>query len=265
MRICRFSTQTTSAPQLGIIDGDQVVPLADGETFASFPSPRTEKPVPLSEVTLVAPVAPSKIVCVGRNYKDHAAELGNPMPEEPLLFLKAPSSIISDGDAIVLPPESADVQHEGELGVVIGRRARSLRDDEDPLSYILGYTCTNDVTARDLQKKDIQFTRAKSFDTFCPVGPYIVTGITPGDLEVITRVNGQVRQKGRTSAMAFSVPFLVRYISRIMTLMPGDLISTGTPSGVSKLLSDDEVEVEVSEIGLLRNQVRAAVMPAAAS
>jgi len=255
MRICRFTTPQASTPRFGIIEGDSILPLAEGETIESFPSLRTDKPISISNVKLVAPAAPSKIICVGRNYKDHAAELGNPMPPEPLLFLKAPSAIIGDGETIILPGESSDVQHEGELGVVVGRRARNLRDDEDELSYVLGYTCVNDVTARDLQKKDIQFTRAKSFDTFCPVGPTIVTDIDPDDLQVTTRVNGEVRQHGRTSAMAFSVPFLVRYISRIMTLLPGDLISTGTPAGVSALKSGDLVEVEVSRIGRLSNPV----------
>jgi 2-keto-4-pentenoate hydratase/2-oxohepta-3-ene-1,7-dioic acid hydratase in catechol pathway len=255
MLICRFVTSESSAPRDGIVKDGDVLPIAEGESIEGFPSTRTDKPIPISDVKLVAPVSPSKIVCVGRNYKDHAAELGNPMPAEPLLFLKAPSAIIGDGEEIVLPAESANVQHEGELGVVIGRTARRVRDDEDALRYVLGYTCANDVTARDLQKKDVQFTRAKSFDTFCPVGPVIVTDIDPSDLEVATRVNGEVRQLGRTSAMAFSVPFLIRYISRIMTLLPGDLISTGTPSGVSRLQAGDQVEVEVSGIGVLRNKV----------
>jgi 2-keto-4-pentenoate hydratase/2-oxohepta-3-ene-1,7-dioic acid hydratase in catechol pathway len=255
MRICRFTTEQSLSPRFGIVEAGSVLPLAEGETLESFPSPRLGASIPLSQAKLLAPVAPSKIVCVGRNYKEHAAEMGNPLPPEPLLFLKAPSSIIGGGEAIVLPPESSDVQHEGELGVVIGRAARHIRDDEDALSYVRGYTCVNDVTARDLQKKDVQFTRAKSFDTFCPVGPLIVTDIDLSDLEVITRVNGEVRQRGRTSDMAFSVAYLLRYISRIMTLLPGDLISTGTPSGVSRLQAGDAVEVEVSSVGKLRNGV----------
>jgi 2-keto-4-pentenoate hydratase/2-oxohepta-3-ene-1,7-dioic acid hydratase in catechol pathway len=210
----------------------------------------------LEDARLFAPVEPSKVVCVGRNYKEHAAELGNAMPEEPLLFLKAPSAIVGHGDAIELPPQSERVEHEGELAVVIGRKCRSLAEDEDPLSYVLGYTCVNDVTARDLQRKDVQFTRAKSFDTFCPVGPYFVTGLDPADLRVETRVNGEVRQSGRTSAMAFPVHFLIRYISNVMTLNPGDLIATGTPAGVGPLLDGDTVEVEVEGVGTLRNQVK---------
>jgi 2-keto-4-pentenoate hydratase/2-oxohepta-3-ene-1,7-dioic acid hydratase in catechol pathway len=201
------------------------------------------------------PIRPSKIVCVGRNYREHAAELGNKMPDEPLLFLKAPSAIISSGEDIVLPNASQQVEHEGELGVVIGRVARNIAGDEDPLSYVLGYTCVNDVTARDLQRKDVQFTRGKSFDTFCPVGPWIETDIDPGNVVVQTRLNGEVKQKGNTADMAFSVPFLIRYISEIMTLYPGDLIATGTPAGVSRMKPGDIVEVEVSGIGTLVNRV----------
>jgi len=201
------------------------------------------------------PFVPSKIVCVGRNYREHAAELGNKMPDEPLLFLKAPSAIIASGADIVLPGASQQVEHEGELGVVIGRIARNIPSGEDPLSYVLGYTCVNDVTARDLQRKDVQFTRGKSFDTFCPVGPWIETDIDPGNVVVETRLNGEVKQKGNTADMAFPVPFLIRYISEIMTLYPGDLIATGTPAGVSRMSPGDVVEVEVAGIGVLRNQV----------
>ena len=204
---------------------------------------------------IVEPIRPSKIVCVGRNYREHAAELGNKMPDEPLLFLKAPSAVISSGDDIVLPGASQQVEHEGELGVVIGRVARNIPSGEDPLSYVLGYTCVNDVTARDLQRKDVQFTRGKSFDTFCPVGPWIETDIDPGNVEVQTRLNGEVKQKGNTADMAFPVAFLIRYISEIMTLYPGDLIATGTPAGVSRMQPGDIVEVEVAGIGILRNQV----------
>ena len=204
---------------------------------------------------LFDPFIPSKIVCVGRNYREHAAELGNKMPDEPLLFLKAPSAVIASGDEIVLPSASQQVEHEGELGVVIGRVARNIGSDEDPLSYVLGYTCVNDVTARDLQRKDVQFTRSKSFDTFCPVGPWIETDIDPGNVTVETRLNGEIKQKGNTADMAFPVTFLIRYISEIMTLYPGDLIATGTPAGVSRMKHGDTVEVEVSGIGVLRNRV----------
>jgi 2-keto-4-pentenoate hydratase/2-oxohepta-3-ene-1,7-dioic acid hydratase in catechol pathway len=256
MRICRFITSKTGIPRFGLVKGDVILPLADGETIESFPNLRTDSPIPVSDVDLLAPVTPSKVVCVGRNYKEHAAELGNKMPDEPLLFLKAPSAIIRNGDAIERPPQSQQVEHEGELGVVIGKRARNLGDDDDPLSYVLGYTCVNDVTARDLQRKDVQFTRAKSFDTFCPVGPFIVDGLDPLNLIVTTRVNSVVKQNGCTADMAFSVPFLIKYIANIMTLNPGDLIATGTPAGVSPMKDGDVCEVEIEGIGVLRNSVR---------
>jgi 2-keto-4-pentenoate hydratase/2-oxohepta-3-ene-1,7-dioic acid hydratase in catechol pathway len=255
MRICRFTTLGSATPRFGIVENGLVLPLAEGETVESFPSPRTAQAIAISEIKFVTPVAPSKIVCVGRNYREHAAELGNKMPDEPLLFLKAPSALIANGDCIELPPQSRQVEHEGELGVVIGRRARKLSDSEDPLDYVLGYTCVNDVTARDLQRKDVLFTRAKSFDTFCPVGPFVVDGLDPLDLGVVTRVNGTVKQNGRTADMAFSVPFLIRYIANSMTLLPGDLIATGTPAGVSPLKDGDVVAVEIEGIGVLRNTV----------
>ena len=256
MRICRFTTSKTTKPRFGFVEGDRVLPLAEGQSTDSFPNPRTDGPISISEVEFLAPVSPSKVVCVGRNYKEHAAELGNKMPDEPLLFLKAPSAIVASGACIVRPPQSEQVEHEGELGVVIARQARKLSAHEDALSYVLGYSCVNDVTARDLQRKDIQFTRAKSFDTFCPVGPFIVDGLDPLNLVVTTRVNGTVKQNGRTADMAFSVPFLIRYISNIMTLYPGDLIATGTPAGVSPMKDGDVVEVEIAGIGVLRNPVR---------
>jgi 2-keto-4-pentenoate hydratase/2-oxohepta-3-ene-1,7-dioic acid hydratase in catechol pathway len=255
MHICRFTTAATSTPQFGIVDSESVRPLAEGQTLASFPSPRTAEPIALADVKLLAPVAPSKIVCVGRNYREHAAELGNKMPDEPLLFLKPSSALIPSGAPIELPPQSQQVEHEGELGVVIGRAARKLTEQDDPLGYVLGYTCVNDVTARDLQRRDVQFTRAKSFDTFCPVGPFTVSGLDPFNLAVTTRVNGVVKQHGRTSDMAFSVPFLIRYISNVMTLNPGDLIATGTPAGVSPMKEGDVCEVEIAEIGILRNTI----------
>jgi len=198
---------------------------------------------------------PSKIVCVGRNYADHAAELGNDVPKEPLLFLKAPSSLIHNGDEIVIPTYSGRVEHEGELAVIIGDVCRDLPDDADVSEYVRGYTCLNDVTARDLQKSDVQFTRAKSFDTFCPMGPHIETDLDVTDLRVTTRVNGEVRQDGRTSQMVFPVEFLIRYISRMMTLMPGDVIATGTPAGVSRMAPEDICEIEIEGIGILKNPV----------
>jgi 2-keto-4-pentenoate hydratase/2-oxohepta-3-ene-1,7-dioic acid hydratase in catechol pathway len=198
---------------------------------------------------------PSKIVCVGRNYADHAAELGNDVPVEPMLFLKAPSAIVYDGDEIVLPKQSAQVEHEGELGIVISTICKDLDDDINVIDYIQGFTCLNDVTARDLQRKDGQFARAKSFDTFCPIGPQIETELDWTDIRVICRVNGEIRQDGRTSQMVFPVDFLVRYISNMMTLNPGDVIATGTPSGVSRMDPGDVCEVEIEGIGILRNTV----------
>lgn len=200
--------------------------------------------------------SPSKIVCVGRNYADHAAELGNEVPKEPLLFLKAPSALIRNGENIVIPPQSQQVEHEGELAVIIGKMCKSLDDGDEVSAYVRGYTCVNDVTARDLQKKDGQFARAKSFDTFCPIGPHIETELDVTDIRVVTRVNGEIRQDGRTSQMVFGVEFLIRYISNMMTLLPGDVIATGTPSGVSKMNSGDVCEVEIEGIGKLTNGVR---------
>jgi 2-keto-4-pentenoate hydratase/2-oxohepta-3-ene-1,7-dioic acid hydratase in catechol pathway len=200
-------------------------------------------------------IKPSKIVCVGRNYAEHARELGNEVPVDPLLFLKAPSAITYDGDSIVLPRQSVQVEHEAELAIIISSVCKDLPDNADVTHYILGYTCLNDVTARDLQRKDVQFTRAKSFDTFCPIGPRIEADVDVSDLSVICRVNGEVRQSGRTSDMVFSPAHLIRYISNQMTLLPGDIIATGTPSGVSKLEAGDVCEVEIEGIGLLRNPI----------
>lgn len=200
---------------------------------------------------------PGKIVCVGRNYADHAAELGNVLPEIPLIFLKPPSSVIGDGEPIVLPPESAQVDHEAELGVVIGSELSRV-SAEEAIEGVAGYTCVNDVTARDLQRTDNQWTRAKGFDTFCPIGPKVVSFSDADEwreLEVICRVNGKERQHGYTRFMHFGVPELVAYISTIMTLEPGDLIATGTPARVGSLNPGDLVEVEISRIGILSNPV----------
>lgn len=203
---------------------------------------------------------PSKIVCVGRNYADHAKELGNDVPTEPMLFLKASSALLlpsetSESAAIVLPKHSVQVEHEAELGIVISKTCKDLGDDINVIDYIQGFTCLNDVTARDLQRKDGQFARAKSFDTFCPIGPHIETALDWADIRVICRVNGETRQDGRTSQMVFPVDFLVRYISNMMTLNPGDVIATGTPAGVSKMNPGDVCEVEIEGIGTLRNTV----------
>jgi len=201
---------------------------------------------------------PTKIVCVGRNYVEHAKELGNEVPKAPLLFLKAPSALIRQDEAIVIPPQSSQVEHEGELAVIIGRTCKRLHNDDDPFGYVLGYTCLNDVTARDIQRKDVQFTRGKSFDTFCPVGPVIETQLDVSDIRVTAKVNGVIKQDGRTSQMVFPVDFLIRYISNQMTLVEGDIIATGTPSGVSKMEPGDVCEVEIEGLGVLRNPVEKA-------
>ena len=203
---------------------------------------------------------PTKIVCVGRNYAEHARELGNVVPDRPLLFLKPPSALVGPGEAIVLPVESARVEHEGEIGVVLGERLRHARED-DTLRAVAGIVCVNDVTARDLQKADPQWTRAKGFDTFCPAGPAVAPlGQLPAwrDLEVMCRVNGVERQHGHAADMIFGIPFLLAYISHVMTLEPGDLVLTGSPPGVGLLAPGDVVEVEIPGVGVLRNPVTAA-------
>src|SRR5271168_1075384 len=244
----------TPSPEFGIIEEGQVAQIS-GYPWGSWK--RTEFKGDLDAVTLVEPVRPGKIVCVGRNYVAHAAELGNEVPKEPLIFLKPPSSITGPDQPIVIPPYSQRVEHEGELALVIGKRCSNISENDDPLSYVLGYTCLNDVTARDIQNNEIQFTRAKGFDTFCPVGPVIQTELNPLDALIETRVNGEVRQSGNTSLMVYPIPFLIRWISRMMTLEPGDLIATGTPAGVGPLLSGDSVEVRIAGIGVLRNPVHA--------
>jgi 2-keto-4-pentenoate hydratase/2-oxohepta-3-ene-1,7-dioic acid hydratase in catechol pathway len=207
-----------------------------------------------------APPAPSKIVGVGRNYREHAAEMGGEAPGgEPLLFLKAPSALVTGGADILLPAESQRVDFEGELALVLGRKIKNW-PEKDWLEALAGVCCANDVTARDLQKRDGQYARAKSFDTFCPVGPEIVSGLDPSDLAVETRVNGAVRQAARTSRMVFSPAYLVTYISRMMTLSPGDLILTGMPAGVGPLSPEDIVEVEIQKIGILRNRVARGIL-----
>ena len=207
------------------------------------------------EIQIPIDFLPSKIVCVGRNYAEHAAELGNEVPKEPLLFLKAPSAMIRHEDVIRIPNQSSQVEHEGELAVIMGASCKNIGDGIDPVQFVQGYTCLNDVTARDIQRKDVQFTRAKSFDTFCPIGPVIESDLNVLDLRVTCSVNGEIKQDGRTSQMVFPVDFLIRYISRQMTLNPGDVIATGTPSGVSKLNPGDVCEVTIEGIGTLRNTV----------
>jgi 2-keto-4-pentenoate hydratase/2-oxohepta-3-ene-1,7-dioic acid hydratase in catechol pathway len=234
---------------------------SDGD-IEGLPSRRMDR-IPLAQAALLPPVEPSKIVCVGRNYREHAAELGHEVPQEPLLFFKPPSSLLPPGGTIVRPQVSERTDYEGELGVVIARRCRQLAEGEDVRPYILGYTCVNDFTARDLQNKDGQWTRAKGFDTFCPVGPVVTDGGS-GDgssldpwagVRVETRVNGEVKQSGNTRDFIFPLDVVIRYISQIMTLEAGDLIATGTPKGVGPVVAGDVIEVSVEGIGVLRNTV----------
>jgi 2-keto-4-pentenoate hydratase/2-oxohepta-3-ene-1,7-dioic acid hydratase in catechol pathway len=232
----------------------------DEQTFAALDGPpwrggaASGLRIPSPEARLLAPVEPSKIVCVGRNYAAHARELGNEVPKEPLLFLKPPSSLSASGDAIQLPRSSERVEHEAEIGIVIGRRLRhaSVAQARDA---IFGVTCVNDVTARDLQRRDVQFTRAKSFDTFCPVGPWIETELDLRSISVSGRVNGELRQHGHAQQMVFPILELLAFISSVMTLEPGDLVSTGTPDGTGPLHAGDVVEVEVGGVGTLVNRV----------
>jgi 2-keto-4-pentenoate hydratase/2-oxohepta-3-ene-1,7-dioic acid hydratase in catechol pathway len=225
-------------------------------SFADFEQGDTSD-IALSDVRLLAPVESSKIVCIGRNYREHAKELNHPIPTEPLFFFKPPSSLIGPEQEIRRPTAlSQRVDYEGELGVVIGKRCYRLRDDEDVRPYILGYTCVNDVTARDLQNKDSQWSRAKGFDTFCPVGPVVVDGLDPWKgVRVQTRVNGELKQNGVTTDFLFPLDVLIRFIAQVMTLEPGDLIATGTPVGVSPVKAGDTVEVTVEGVGSLRNPV----------
>jgi 2-keto-4-pentenoate hydratase/2-oxohepta-3-ene-1,7-dioic acid hydratase in catechol pathway len=263
MKYCRF--QVNGQASYGLVE-----PVAGRETIVrilltppeeadgDMESLRTRRidPIPLDEATLLPPVRPSKIICVGRNYREHAAELGNEIPKEPLLFFKPSSSLLPTAGVIRRPKLSQRVDYEGELGVVIGKTCYQPAADEDMRQYILGYTCVNDVTARDLQKSDGQWTRAKGFDTFCPAGPVVVQEIDPwAGIEVQTRVNGSLRQKGNTRDFIFHLDTVIRYIAQAMTLFPGDLIPSGTPEGVGQLAAGDVVEVSIEGVGTLRNPV----------
>ncbi len=254
MKICRILYQNKA--HYGRIEGNNVSYYCESYAIGNITEATDfEGSIELSAANFLPPTIPSKIICVGRNYAEHAAELGNEVPKEPLLFLKAPSSVITNGESIVIPKQSVQVEHEGELAIIIGRECKNLNKSEDPQSYIFGFCCLNDVTARDLQRKDVQFTRAKSFDTFCPVGEIVETRLDFSNVRVTTTVNGVLKQDGRTSQMVFDIPFLVRYISNQMTLKAGDIIATGTPSGVSKLNPGDIVAVEIGGIGSLSNPV----------
>jgi 2-keto-4-pentenoate hydratase/2-oxohepta-3-ene-1,7-dioic acid hydratase in catechol pathway len=252
MRVVRYETGDSKKSKYGWLLGDKVGEIG-GNVFGRYR--RKEAETPLADVRLLAPSEPSKIICVGRNYIEHAKELGNEVPKVPLIFLKPPSSIISNGEAILLPAQSVQVEHEGELVVVIGKPGRNITA-ENAKKHILGYTVGNDVTARDLQRIDDQWTRAKGFDTFCIFGPWIDTEFDPADAVLTVRVNGQMRHMASTRDMVFNVPTLIAYVSSIMTLEPGDLLFTGTPSGVGELKHGDEVSVEIEGLGELKNPVR---------
>jgi len=254
--ISRSSRESHPEARAGIVEGDRVQEIR-GDLYG--PRERSGKSWPLERINFLPPSAPSKIVCVGRNYLEHAKELGNTAPAQPLIFLKPPSSVIAPEEPIVHPRISQRVDHEGELAVIVARRCYHLDGNESVDPYILGYTCLNDVTARDLQKLDVQFTRGKSFDTFCPFGPILETQIDPAGVSVETYVNGIRKQSGHTSEMIFSVDAIIRFIAQVMTLEPGDVIATGTPSGVGPLAAGDVVEVSVGGIGTLRNPVIAAL------
>jgi 2-keto-4-pentenoate hydratase/2-oxohepta-3-ene-1,7-dioic acid hydratase in catechol pathway len=253
MRLVRFRYGDRIATGAAEFDADSIRVLKG--TFFEDPAPTGEE-VPFDDVRLLAPVLPSKLVCVGKNYAAHAAEFGSEVPEEPLLFLKPSTAVIGPNDPIHLLPISRRVDYEGELAVVIGRIAKYVRTEE-AFKHILGYTCANDVTLRDLQKSDDQWARAKGFDGSCPLGPWIETDLDPTDVRVETRLNGEIRQAGQTSEMAFGVATLIEYITSFMTLLPGDVVLTGTPEGVGKLAPGDVVEVEVDGVGTLSNPVEA--------
>jgi 2-keto-4-pentenoate hydratase/2-oxohepta-3-ene-1,7-dioic acid hydratase in catechol pathway len=253
MRIVRYQTQDGKKPKYGWLLDDKVGEIS-GNIYGRYR--RQEATTPLSDVRLIQPCEPSKIVCVGRNYVEHAKELGNEVPKVPLIFMKPPSSIIANGETILLPPQSTKVEHEAELVVVVSKRGRHITA-ENAKKHILGYTIGNDVTARDLQNTDNQWTRAKGFDTFCPFGPWIDTDFDPSDSVVTCRVNGQMRQMASTRDMVFNVGVLIAYISSVMTLEPGDLIFTGTPAGVGELKDGDEVSVEIEGLGMIKNKVKA--------
>ncbi len=263
MRYCRF--QLNGQAHYGLVESiagvDAIVRIlvtppqeADGD-MESLRTRRIEA-IPLQDAILLPPLQPSKIVCIGRNYREHAAELGHEVPKEPLIFLKATSALLAPGGTVRRPKISERVDYEGELGLVIGKTCYRPAADSDIRQFILGYTCVNDVTARDLQNKDGQWSRAKGFDTFCPVGPIVTDEIDPwAGIGVETRINGDVRQRGNTRDLIFPLDIVIRHIAQVMTLFPGDLIPSGTPSGVGSLVAGDTVEVTVEGVGTLKNPV----------
>jgi 2-keto-4-pentenoate hydratase/2-oxohepta-3-ene-1,7-dioic acid hydratase in catechol pathway len=260
MKYCRLQT-VHGAQYAEVVDRDGqlwierlIPPFEEGPVSDYVERAHPFDPIPFAEARILAPVAPSKIVCVGRNYREHATELGNEVPAEPLLFFKPPSSLLAPGEPITIPSLSQRVDFEGEIAIVIGEQCRNIGPDEDPRDYIRGYTIANDVTARDLQKKDGQWARAKGFDTFCPVGPLVTDEVDPfTGINVSTKLNGELRQDGNTRDFIFPIDHLLRYITAAMTLFPGDLILTGTPAGVAPMKPGDEVAVAVEGIGTLKN------------
>lgn len=251
MRFVRYSVGN-EVVRYGWVYQEHVGPI-EGTPFGEYR--RMETGIPLERVKLHAPALPGKIIAVGRNYVEHARERGVDVPEIPLIFLKPPSALIGMDQPIVLPPQSKQVDHEGELAVIIGKAGRWI-EAEQAMDHVFGYTVANDVTARDLQQKDGQWTRGKGFDTFCPLGPWIETELDPSDTLIQCRVNGEMRQMGSTREMVFTVPQLIAFISSVMTLDPGDVILTGTPAGIGPLKSGDMVEVEIEGIGVLKNPVK---------
>ncbi|MGI8698826.1 MAG: fumarylacetoacetate hydrolase family protein [Mycobacteriales bacterium] len=249
MRIARFSIG--DEVDFGVVEGDEVAPIT-GHPFAPFTF--TGYRYALAEVRLLAPILPSKVVAIGRNYAEHAAEMGGQVTSEPMIFLKPSTAVVGTGDAIAYPASSQRVDFEGELAVVMGRISRDVPAAQ-ALEMVLGYTCANDVTARDQQQTDGQWSRAKGYDTFCPLGPWIETQLDPGDLGIVTTVNGEKRQDARTSQLVTPVPELIEYITRVMTLLPGDVILTGTPAGVGPVAVDDIIEITIEGIGALSNRV----------
>ena len=262
MRYCRF--EFSGRAEYGLVESaagrDEITrlllkPPEGVEDLEDLPTKAIPR-MALAEAKLLVPVRPTKILCVGRNYREHAAELGNEVPQEPLIFFKPNSSLLAHGETIRRPRISERTDYEGELALIVSRRCHNIGPDEDVRSYILGYTALNDFTARDLQKKDGQWWRAKGFDTFCPVGPLVSTEVDPwAGVELETRVNGDVRQHGNTKDFIFSLDVIMRHITQAMTLMPGDVIATGTPEGVGPVVNGDVVEIRVEGVGTLRNPV----------
>jgi len=263
VRIARFvhpgSASAASGVAWGVVEGQAgasldalTVAAIDGHPFSPFSFTGDRWALP--DVRLLSPILPSKVVALGRNYADHAKEMGGEAPSSPLIFIKPSTTVIGEGDAVRLPPSSEQVDYEGELAVVIGKPARNVTR-EAALDVVLGYACANDVTARDQQRADVQFTRAKGYDSFCPLGPWIETVLDPSDLRLVTRVNGEIKQDGRTSQMVHDIAAQIAFISEIMTLLPGDVILTGTPAGVGPIVAGDTVTVEIEGIGTLSNPV----------